>query len=1369
MQPFGVGEGTNNPHGVLNLNVSAQNTANIHAFFMPTVPSQLSSSILVCNQSEFSSLDVFGRGGLLSLTSNLGPPIEASPEPAPKEEAVKKGLAKRRPGRREKDEARESVVPKSLSPAAKAIDLGLAELGVLMRKQIVITNNGTLPIRVMAIVAPAAKSTGGTWWSFQLQERTVGMSPGQMLGMARISLAHQTLLELSKARAAVQSKDQPSKSRRAGLQPFKGSMLLQNDALAEVQLGQAGLHELTIDWDERDWVGARDEDGEGQKVEEQMENEGKQKKPEKAEGAKESEGDQQQSGEGQMKVGHQAQARKEFIKDKILKRREIQAQHSSELPIILHPDYCLALDIWFLQERSGIYDTSLTVSCREHIDVTSTLQITKVETTEDDVKTKTKSASGSKRDMVPAIGQDGLNNADFQFNLKYRVEKALEIDEGDRHLDFGVVPVSETKTMWFSFSNTGAIPLSWEICKLSSEVSEPYSNPKKLLAQTRATRHAFSIESPCAGVMQPGDSASVEVRFSAEASHQAIEWRIVLVTVGLGFCEVRLTGISGKPKLRLDAKEVDFGIISIGNRKREQVPLINMGELPAYFEISSGSNDFHLLPSRGVVQPQSQLDLEVSFTPNFKQGYKSWAEVKWGKSESSLPNVLSFDVKGQGGTQDLLVKTKKLDFGGALLNYESVRSLRVYNEGDAQALIMVDIEEPTIKLMNVASGQDLFVLPKDHIDLEFCFIPTELEPLDTVIVISGKGKQSKQYSIQVVGSPGVPNIVVHPNSIMHAIDYGICLTRTTHTKEFTLNNHGSIGVKYEIVFVRPKIPSDSEDDEEDDQEGARNKKNELDTNQVVTELPPTILDRIIPRSKAALLHNAKTQGVVPKRLLLGTSAPLGDLGPGSPSFLRSDRKMDLESAIDMLEECEPENLSISPASGFLKKNSEQTLTLTYTPRGDLELTRYGIIIRPQYTTPLYGNIKGIAGQRSLRFDSPFRVLDFGNCRMGGRYSRKVDLSNSGNIACNFHIDPDPEDPFWARYHDADYNQVCKKFMVHLMRMGFYVETDGKCLAKSKASITFMYQPVSEESVHVKLRVVSDGKGEVFTLSGGGARSLLVLMQDRKTEFAPPHELHFGLQTVDSKVEQVLYLANRGSLAASFVASPGIPRDFLVRPLKGDVPPGGHLPIQISFRPSSCQKHKFKLKFIGPYSEEDTPELTVTAEGGVGKLGVLYLDKKDQGFHGLDFGLVSVGSIIEKHLMIYNNGAVATNIHVEIDSAFFTLGRSGPFGSLSEIEDEHFREQELMHYSTQQGYHETKHKWANDEEDDSEDDKEPGADEGSRNITVKTRFRDTWGYKHLPQPRTPPFFVSFFLLLFRIVLFFSALFLSFFFFFASMWS
>ena len=118
------------------------------------------------------------------------------------------------------------------------------------------------------------------------------------------------------------------------------------------------------------------------------------------------------------------------------------------------------------------------------------------------------------------------------------------------------------------------------------------------------------------GELRPRESRALEVRFAPAARIRPFSEPVVVTVCGLPRPLLVVSGACVAMDLQLEMDQVAFGQAVLNSRITRRLMLQNLGDMPSRFNVQGAfAPDFSVSPLEGFLQPNEDVNIEVSFHP----------------------------------------------------------------------------------------------------------------------------------------------------------------------------------------------------------------------------------------------------------------------------------------------------------------------------------------------------------------------------------------------------------------------------------------------------------------------------------------------------------------------------------------------------------------------------------------------------------------------------------------------------------------------------------------------------------------------------------------------------------------------------------
>lgn len=497
-----------------------------------------------------------------------------------------------------------------------------------------------------------------------------------------------------------------------------------------------------------------------------------------------------------------------------------------------------------------------------------------------------------------------------------------------------------------------------------------------------------------------------------------------------------------EPDVKLEQVAINFSQVLVGASAREIVNLVNNEDAPFTFAFDQATIDasgvVSICPQSATVQPNSKLEIGVTFTPGAEESYNFNATL----NVQRKPSRLALNIKGSGYAIHDHVELDtpegkaipissdeaiELDLGKLFVNEKCRRKLRVANGGNLPFECRSDDNDnPYVSLepnrMSIAQGE--------RQTLELTYHPLKQETLSrypvSISVINGS-----KYNFRLLAEAKKPQLYFSKKHINfgRSLIYQEGIDAQQITVQLT--NCEAQDLSYDIPFddlphlqVKPKA-------------GVLTPGEIRDVTFTFTPSAEKEYSERVPVEVNGLYSVPVTvtgEGT-PLRLELADSSlrtlNLGSLRPGQ----RNSQDVRLVNRSKL-----PVELSLLPSKDELNKLCIQTyphdrlllkakqtgaLTFTYQPKARMRRFEHDVVasvngVRMQLLH-LQGACLGL--QASVASES----LPFGKVVLGSKLTKRVQLQNTGDVGTTFkwstdsfkpHFTPSPVDGYIAPGSDA---------------------------------------------------------------------------------------------------------------------------------------------------------------------------------------------------------------------------------------------------------------------------------------------------------------------------------------------------------------
>jgi hydrocephalus-inducing protein len=294
-------------------------------------------------------------------------------------------------------------------------------------------------------------------------------------------------------------------------------------------------------------------------------------------------------------------------------------------------------------------------------------------------------------------------------------------------------------------------------------------------------------------VLEPAQVLTVAVRF---APRDVKDYAFVIPFIVNGTSKVPITvvGKGIQPRLELvnaSQRNLNFGIINIGNEVRKTIPILNKSKKTLHVQIIEesefGSSEFEnkcitVFPRNEMsIGPRESVNLQCSFAPNRRiSKFTQDINIKYAGITRKL---VSLSGKGQG--VEIGLDTDSLPFGNVVINSAKTKKLSLENSGDiAVAFSWLEASFGKHFTITPLTGK---LQPNSELSFDVTFEPVEID--DDI--------RQDNIILQIVGQ-----------SPLTLTCTGACITQPDDATQ-TLN-FKSIARKQEVQNIKFTNPTDKD-------------------------------------------------------------------------------------------------------------------------------------------------------------------------------------------------------------------------------------------------------------------------------------------------------------------------------------------------------------------------------------------------------------------------------------------------------------------------------------------------------------------------------------------------------------------------------
>jgi hydrocephalus-inducing protein len=329
-----------------------------------------------------------------------------------------------------------------------------------------------------------------------------------------------------------------------------------------------------------------------------------------------------------------------------------------------------------------------------------------------------------------------LEKFTLDFNNLYKVDVIVKgegiplqlelVDQDQAFLDFGILSVGGDVTKTVPLVNRSKKPVTFRLRPSDA-------------AQFQKCNVAFAPDGEV--TLKPREVLPVEVRFNPKARLPNFNLEIMLeVEPNEPRKLISLHGVSHGIELKLMDEVLAFGSVVEGSRLTKGLQLSNFGDVKAAFKWDNKTykQNFTIQPESGYINPNSNLDLEVTFHPS-----KSGLDLHYKKIPCQIKGGDTLSLSLMGKSVDLdTTATEELVFTTKVRQATS-QSVTVQNTEDREWAINPTISTVGDDAKGYFSGKSTLVVPaRGSAQYEVSYTPQTMTKLRKVK--KGEGDQEAE-------------------------------------------------------------------------------------------------------------------------------------------------------------------------------------------------------------------------------------------------------------------------------------------------------------------------------------------------------------------------------------------------------------------------------------------------------------------------------------------------------------------------------------------------------------------------------------------------------------------------------------------------
>ncbi|KAJ3053387.1 hypothetical protein HK097_004394 [Rhizophlyctis rosea] len=841
-------------------------------------------------------------------------------------------------------------------------------------------------------------------------------------------------------------------------------------------------------------------------------------------------------------------------------------------------------------------------------------------------------------------------------------------------LDFRTTYINVNKTIEFTVTNDGNATCAWE--------AQPESE--------------LLIVEPDNGSLQPGETAWIEVTFSPQMI-EPLSSAIQFFT-DAGLKTLMCYGIVGIPYLEIaqEQLDIDFGIIAINKTHSRVIEFHNTGQRPIEFEVTitdvlhdgvpmppEDFDIFFVKPTNGVIDPLSTLNVEMQAVP---REYSSIYIAEW-MVRTRDGEQLRGRLSATGGKAIIKIAPPAISAQEALSRKPATAEISLQTPPSRQRPTTAQVE---LGPNTMESAKQAFA--------------THVENLQEVLagLRAAEMDMAAEREAERILTPRPPTVGTPAGSRPGSARRKRDLAEEEEKRRQGLKVFDGSDLRLRSRRGRRARTADTEEGGEAKEmyDQFENSKMRASTSARRKRTPASPLDvedssavqymdelsHLESELEMAIgLRESKPPSATTTPEGRSTSSGLGRYQPGTPRSRKMSERRDRSAAIrNMLtayaegQGDSTDQLAGEGAGGLAKPLEDiigkaqgmiddaeliddpevQRTLLTAINEKILESTR-GVIkaVRDQLSNEWIGNREFLSSairrlqhstnvmeairQTPLEKEQGENDYNLGLLRAGDKSNSILlfNLPNVGNLAFDFHLERQDAERILPPGFDPA-NSSDELFTLD--------PNAGTIAPRESVNISATFQARTVGTYQQTYNLISSGEVVLtFTVSARvGSPNLMV----------NPKILEFGLVGRNKSDTRPIIIANVGTYVDTFrieaiTADAGLakgdleekddsPLPFVIDKHKGEVEPGGSMPLQVTFSPT--QEGNFNQKYKVVWSKEPLL-LEVKGTGGGWRIKAAFLEERDVSFGGLDWGICVVGCTYEKTFQLKNVGNIEGSV------------------------------------------------------------------------------------------------------------------------------
>eukprot|EP00906_Rhabdomonas_costata_P023126 RCo033281 len=309
--------------------------------------------------------------------------------------------------------------------------------------------------------------------------------------------------------------------------------------------------------------------------------------------------------------------------------------------------------------------------------------------------------------------------------------------------------------------------------------------------------------SPSFGVIQPGDSQVIEIRFCSDIIGTISEAFMFDIKGATNMLLLHFQGRVIGPTFHFDTEELDFGQVAFNFVHNRLFHIFNTSEIPMKYTLrvpEDGTGDrkeFTLVPSSGTILPHGKQRISVDFLSSTVQEYSAHVVVD---VEEVGENLDALPVRAVCPMPQVSVSRESLDFGSCFIGYPYSLPVEVHNSQSLPAkyeVVLPSPEDPVRRKLDIdADPRKGVVSAKTGYAIHITITPKMVGTCHLPIYLRIPGSDRAHHPLTVSAKVTGPVVVPEPE----ALDFGSVPVLVDSSRAVALANRSPISASFTAVL-----------------------------------------------------------------------------------------------------------------------------------------------------------------------------------------------------------------------------------------------------------------------------------------------------------------------------------------------------------------------------------------------------------------------------------------------------------------------------------------------------------------------------------------------------------------------------------------